>query len=70
MTTPFDVAKTRMQLYHVSERSSTTFSVLGDMYKEKGVRCFFKGWSARAWKASIACACVLSSYEMLKFLEF
>ena len=70
LTTPFDVAKTRMQLYHVGSGHAagavTTFSVLGGMMKEKGLACLFKGWSARAWKAMIACSTVLSSYEMLK----
>lgn len=46
----------------------TTFGVLGALLREKGVGCLFKGWSARAWKATIACSTVLSSYEMLKFL--
>lgn len=70
VTTPFDVVKTRMQLYHVADGGVTTFGVLGGLAREKGLRCLYKGWSARSWKGAIACSFVLSSYEVLKHLEF
>lgn len=70
VTTPFDVAKTRMQLYHVAEGGVTTFGVLGGLLREKGLGCLYKGWTARSLKGAIACSMVLSSYEMLKFFEF
>ncbi len=70
VTTPFDVAKTRMQLYHVADGGVTTFGVLGGLAREKGLQCLYKGWTARSWKGAIACSFVLSSYEVLKHLEF
>lgn len=70
VTTPFDVVKTRMQLYHVVDGGVTTFGVLGGLLREKGPGCLYKGWSARSWKGAIACSFVLSSYEVLKHLNY
>ena len=70
VTTPFDVVKTRMQLYHVADGGVTTFGVLGGLARDKGLHCLYKGWTARSWKGAIACSFVLSSYEVLKHLEF
>ena len=65
ITTPFDVAKTQMQLYHGT--TVKTFTVMKDICLSEGISGIFKGWSARSAKAVPACAIVLSAYEMIKF---
>ena len=69
ITTPFYVAKTRMQLYP-SKTKFKTFCVMKDVVLHQGFGGLFKGWSARSAKAIPACAIVLSSYEMIKFFPF
>lgn len=69
ITTPFDVAKTRMQLYPAKTKFKT-FCVMKDVLVDQGLGGLFKGWSARSAKAVPACAIVLSSYEMIKFFPF
>lgn len=69
ITTPFDVAKTRMQLYPATTKFKT-FCVMKDVVMSQGFGGLFKGWSARSAKAVPACAIVLSSYEMIKFFPF
>jgi solute carrier family 25 protein 39/40 len=69
ITTPFDVAKTRMQLYPAKTKFKT-FCVMKDVVFDQGFGGLFKGWSARSAKAIPACAIVLSSYEMIKFFPF
>lgn len=65
ITTPFDVVKTRMQVYHTN--NVKTFSMMKDIFVSEGLAGLFKGWSARSSKAVPACAIVLSAYEMIKF---
>jgi len=65
ITTPFDVVKTRMQVYNTN--NVKTFSMMKDIFVSEGLSGLFKGWSARSSKAVPACAIVLSAYEMIKF---
>lgn len=67
LTTPFDVVKTRLQLYHQNCREMTTFGMMKDIFMTEGMAGLYSGWSARAAKAMPACAIVLSAYEMIKF---
>jgi solute carrier family 25 protein 39/40 len=67
VTTPFDVVKTRLQLYHQNCREMTTFVMMKDIFMTEGMAGLYSGWSARAAKAMPACAIVLSAYEMIKF---
>ncbi|KAL9055377.1 MAG: hypothetical protein Q9162_003574 [Coniocarpon cinnabarinum] len=81
VTTPFDVGKTRQQVFrHSGDTAQTSGRSAGSLtaeensmmrmllhiYKEEGVRGLFKGWAPRCLKVAPACAIMISSYEMGK----
>ncbi|KAK3070614.1 hypothetical protein LTS18_015055 [Coniosporium uncinatum] len=59
-TTPLDVLKTRMML--AKERESVG-KVVGDIWKEDGMKTFFRGWQPRVMWISIGGAVFLGSYQ-------
>lgn len=79
-TMPFDVGKTRTQVYHDSGKSltgkagkaaavpeeQTMFRLLGHIVKTEGPRGLFRGWLPRVMKVAPACAIMISSFEMGK----
>ncbi len=77
VTTPFDVGKTRRQVFKHSgeealeagkkapeELSMPRF--LAHIVKEEGMAGLFRGWAARCMKVAPACAIMISSYEVGK----
>lgn len=77
VTTPFDVGKTRRQVFTdliastgaekvlaPEERSMPRF--LWHIFKTEGVSGLFKGWIPRTLKVAPACAIMISSYEVGK----
>jgi len=78
VTTPFDVGKTRRQVYKDShapapgvkkilapeERSMPRF--LWHIFQEEGAAGLWRGWVARTLKVAPACAIMISSYEVGK----
>lgn len=81
-TMPFDVGKTRTQVYHDTGRSGagdvskaaaapeeqTMFRLLRHIVKTEGVPGLFRGWMPRVMKVAPACAIMISSFEMGKKL--
>jgi solute carrier family 25 protein 39/40 len=78
VTTPFDVGKTRQQVYrHAGEAAKdatralapeeqTMPRFLAHIYREQGASGLFKGWGARCLKIAPACAIMISCYELGK----
>ncbi|KAK9301821.1 hypothetical protein QLX08_006007 [Tetragonisca angustula] len=70
LVTPADVIKTRLQV--VARRGQTTYSGLLDcakkIYKEEGVRAFWKGATARVFRSSPQFGVTLFTYELLQRL--
>jgi solute carrier family 25 protein 39/40 len=78
LTTPFDVGKTRQQVFKdrtsnakegvkvlaPEERSMPRF--LWHIFKEEGAAGLWKGWVPRTLKVAPACAIMISSYEVGK----
>ena len=78
LTTPFDVGKTRQQVF-VDERAPASGAAktlapekqsmlrfLMHIFKEEGMSGLFKGWIPRTLKVAPACAIMISSYEVGK----
>ncbi|ROW07826.1 hypothetical protein VMCG_03565 [Cytospora schulzeri] len=80
VTMPFDVGKTRTQVYHDSGKSitgtvgkarvapeeQTMFRLLQHIVKTEGAAGLFRGWMPRVMKVAPACAIMISSFEMGK----
>jgi solute carrier family 25 protein 39/40 len=81
ITTPFDVGKTRQQVFRHGEElgsgllaSSKTVRpealsiprFLQHIWREEGASGLFRGWAARCLKVAPACAIMISSYEVGK----
>ncbi|KAI9225876.1 MAG: mitochondrial carrier domain-containing protein [Piptocephalis tieghemiana] len=66
LTTPFDVAKTRLQVA-TSPRPSMT-QVLREIWHEEGPRGWMRGLGPRVIKVAPACAIMIGSYEAGKNL--
>lgn len=79
VTTPFDVGKTRKQVFeHASQKNSSGLAkvsmaeqlsmpkFLYRIWLEEGVTGLFRGWTARCLKVAPACAIMISSYEIGK----
>lgn len=82
VTTPFDVGKTRQQVFkhggdEVASKAAlkageklpeelTMPKFLAHIFKEEGIKGLFKGWAARCLKVAPACAIMISSYEVGK----
>lgn len=76
VTTPFDVGKTRTQVYrdgapkgvaagNVHEERKMV-GLLWHIFKTEGIPGLFKGWIPRTLKVAPACAIMISSYEVGK----
>ncbi|RCI07983.1 hypothetical protein L249_7810 [Ophiocordyceps polyrhachis-furcata BCC 54312] len=74
-TTPFDVGKTRTQVYRDAPRGSGSapapesgniVKLLWHIFKTEGVAGLWKGWIPRTLKVAPACAIMISSYEVGK----
>jgi len=77
LTTPFDVAKTRVQIEMYKEARAapgrrcavpSTVGVLSRVVREEGPAALFSGLGARVAKVAPACAIMISSYEVCKLL--
>lgn len=80
VTTPFDVGKTRQQVYRHAGDSSSQGSqgkdldpkmrsmprILATIYREEGIRGLFRGCMPRLLKVAPACAIMISTYELGK----
>jgi len=77
VTTPFDVAKTRVQIdqytaskilhHETPKKSMATFKMLSQVLKEEGFRSLMTGAVPRCFKVAPACAIMISSYEFCKW---
>jgi solute carrier family 25, member 39/40 len=77
---PFDVAKTRLQVFKDSRHSSggelriivlapeerSTPRLLWHIFKQEGIMGLWKGWVARTLKIAPACAIMIGSFEVSK----
>ncbi|KAJ5374310.1 Mitochondrial substrate/solute carrier [Penicillium concentricum] len=82
VTTPFDVGKTRQQVFrHLDDVPSTGARILPGslapeqlslpkflmhIFREEGTAGLFRGWTARCLKVAPACAIMISTYELGK----
>lgn len=78
LTTPFDVGKTRQQVFtderapasrvakNLAPEEQSMLRFLVHIFKEEGVSGLFKGWIPRTLKVAPACAIMISSYEVGK----
>jgi solute carrier family 25, member 39/40 len=74
VTTPFDVGKTRTQVYRDSTMAShaaipeegSMVRLLWHIFKTEGIPGLWKGWIPRTLKVAPACAIMISSYEVGK----
>lgn len=80
VTTPFDVGKTRTQIYQDSSKKARQSSasavaapeersmarLLWHIFKTEGASGLWKGWIPRTLKVAPACAIMISSYEVGK----
>ncbi|KKA26195.1 hypothetical protein TD95_000075 [Thielaviopsis punctulata] len=82
ITTPFDVGKTRTQVYRdgayskAASAAATTAAkapeqgsmvqLLWHIFQQEGVQGLWKGWAPRTLKVAPACAIMISSYEVCK----
>ncbi|PFH57429.1 hypothetical protein XA68_15089 [Ophiocordyceps unilateralis] len=75
VTTPFDVGKTRTQVYRDAPRgpgsapapeAGNIVRLLWHIFKTEGVSGLWKGWIPRTLKVAPACAIMISSYEVGK----
>lgn len=72
ITTPFDVGKTRKQVYRDAPSGTSASSqrhmmnLLWDIFKKEGVPGLWKGWIPRTLKVAPSCAIMISSYEVGK----
>ena len=74
LTTPFDVAKTRQQVlfqrgfFNTRQAESSTFTQLRQIWREEGAKGLMRGVVPRVGKVAPACAIMVGSYELGKFL--
>ena len=75
MTMPFDVGKTRTQVFQDSSprpaaarapEERNMVRLLAHIFKTEGIRGLWKGWIPRTLKVAPACAIMISSYEVGK----
>ena len=75
LTTPFDVGKTRTQIYRDTSSGANAakaaeernmVQLLWHIFKTEGVAGLWKGWIPRTLKVAPACAVMISSYEVGK----
>ncbi|KAG0430158.1 hypothetical protein HPB47_022974, partial [Ixodes persulcatus] len=72
VTLPFDVVKTHKQIelgemeIMKERRSTSTFTIMRDLYQSRGVKGLFSGIVPRISKVAPACAVMISIYEFGK----
>lgn len=73
VTMPFDVGKTRTQVYRdvgkgvtAKPEGNTMAKLLWHIFRTEGVPGLFKGWIPRTLRVAPACAIMISSYEVGK----
>ncbi|EEC10321.1 carrier protein CGI-69, putative, partial [Ixodes scapularis] len=72
VTLPFDVVKTHKQIelgemeLMKERRSTSTFTIMRDLYQSRGVKGLFSGIVPRISKVAPACAVMISTYEFGK----
>ena len=66
VTSPIDVAKTRMMTAHLSERQMTMTQTLSAVFKEQGIRGLFRGIVPRVTWIGLGGAVFLGGYETAK----
>ncbi|KAE8353500.1 mitochondrial carrier domain-containing protein [Aspergillus coremiiformis] len=75
VTTPFDVGKTRQQVFrHMGDQAGGSLQpeqlslprFLLHIFREEGAAGLFRGWVARCLKVAPACAIMISTYEVGK----
>lgn len=79
ITTPFDVGKTRKQVFEHASQTTSSGSAkvsipeqlsmprfLCRIWLDEGLTGLFRGWTARCLKVAPACAIMISSYEIGK----
>lgn len=76
LTMPFDVGKTRRQVFNDPSNTSVgkalapeeqpMLKFLGHIYKNEGLAGLWRGWIPRTLKVAPACAIMISSYEVGK----
>lgn len=72
VTLPFDVVKTQRQIQLgqmemvKNQKFVTTYSLISELYRTKGVTALFTGLVPRISKVAPACAIMISSYEYFK----
>ena len=66
ITTPFDVAKTRLQTREAAVARQSTWRCLVEVAREGGVRGVFSGWGPRTLRTAAAYSILMSSYEICK----
>jgi len=74
VTHPADVIKTRLQMTvdradcdgEVTGRVATLREVSTSLWQKEGIRGFYRGLGSRIFRIAVACAIMLSSYEMFK----
>lgn len=77
VTMPFDVGKTRQQVFKDTSKATDTIKVLKPeqlsmprflfhIFKEEGAAGLWRGWIARTLKVAPACAIMISCYEVGK----
>ncbi|KAI4870222.1 mitochondrial carrier [Hypoxylon rubiginosum] len=72
VTMPFDVGKTRTQVYRDTARSTpipedrNMVRLLWHIYSTEGLSGLFRGWLPRTLKVAPSCAIMISSYEVGK----
>lgn len=77
LTTPFDVGKTRRQIFKdaptpeasaksLAPEEQSMLRFLWHIFKEEGVAGLWRGWVPRTLKVAPACAIMISSYEVGK----
>lgn len=66
ITTPFDVAKTRLQTREAAHARQSTWRCLAEVAREGGVKGLFSGWGPRTLRTAAAYSILMSSYEICK----
>jgi solute carrier family 25 protein 39/40 len=77
ITQPFDVGKTRQQVFNPAisftalkkgraQHQTPMLKTLRGVYLEEGLKGLWRGWAARTLKVAPSCAIMISSYELGK----
>lgn len=66
ITTPFDVAKTRLQTRETAHARQSTWRCLAEVVREGGVKGLFSGWGPRTLRTAAAYSILMSSYDICK----